>query len=289
MGYVSNTFKTVILIALLTALVLWIGQFFGGTTGVAIAFVFVLLFNGLMYWFSDKIVLWMYQAKELPKGDKVVQLVHKVAHKAGIPNPRVYIVENATPNAFATGRSPKHSAVAVTSGILGILDEDELEGVIAHEISHIKNRDTLIQTIAGVLAGVIAYIASIARWSAIFSGFGGQDDDSGGNILSLLLIGILAPLIALILQLAISRAREYMADASAAKIMHTGKPLARALKKLEAGVSKNPMHSDEAHTATSSLFIVNPFRGGIIVELFSTHPPMAKRIAKLEAARHSGN
>ncbi|MBN1793313.1 zinc metalloprotease HtpX [Candidatus Woesearchaeota archaeon] len=285
MGYFTNTAKTAVLLALLTALVLWIGQFFGGYTGLAIALVFVLVFNGAMYWWSDKIVLWMYKAKEAPKGHEVIPVVREVAHKAGIPMPKVYLVESATPNAFATGRSPSHSAVAVTSGIMSLLSEEELKGVIAHEVSHIKNRDTLIQTVAGVLAGVISYAASMARWTALFGGFGGRDDNGGaGNLISLLVIGILAPLIALILQLAISRTREYLADASAAKMIHTGKPLASALRKLDSANKSHPMQADSSHAATSSLFIVNPFKRSFLFEMFSTHPPIEKRIARLEKA-----
>jgi heat shock protein HtpX len=284
MSYFTNTLKTTILLALLTGLTLWVGNFFGGATGLAVAFVIVLLFNGLMYWFSDKIVLWMYKAKPIPKGHHAYRLVHEVARRAELPEmPRVYLVESETPNAFATGRSPRHSAVAVTTGILKLLDDKELEGVIAHEISHIKNRDTLVQTIAGVFAGVISYIASMVRWGAMFGS--GNDQNNSGGILGLLIIGILAPLIALILQMAISRSREYLADESAAKIMRTGKPLANALKKLESGNKANPMQ-DTANSATSSLFIVNPFRGSFIFELFSTHPPIEKRVAKLEAMKH---
>jgi heat shock protein HtpX len=284
MGYWGNTFKTAAFLALLTALVLWFGNFLGGRTGIAIAFVFVVMFNGLMYWFSDRIVLWMYKAKKLPKAHKVSHMVARLSKEAGLPvAPQTYIMHTSNPNAFATGRSPRHSAVAVTDGILELLDEKELEGVLAHELSHVKHRDTLISTIAGVLAGIIAFVADMIRWSAIF-GFG-SDDDSRGSLIGLLVISILAPIIALIIQLAISRAREYMADEGAARIMGDAKPLARALKKLEHGNKARPLSSTNSRNATSSLFIVNPFRGGFVLELFSTHPPMAKRIAKLEALK----
>ena len=184
MGRFGNYFKTGVLLALLTGLLLWIGNLIGGFSGLAIAFVFVLIMNFVMYWWSDKIVLFMYRAKELPKAHPVNKLIREVADKTGIPMPRTYLVESATPNAFATGRSPKHSAVAVTSGILTLLDDQELKGVIAHELSHVKNRDILIQTIAAVVAGVISYIASMARWAAIFGGGSSRDDEGLGNLLS---------------------------------------------------------------------------------------------------------
>ncbi|MBN2142336.1 zinc metalloprotease HtpX [Candidatus Woesearchaeota archaeon] len=285
MGYFTNTVKTTVLLALLTALMLWVGDLFGGTQGLIIAGIFVVLFNGVMYWWSDKIVLKMYGAKELPKDHKVTRMVEEVARKAGLKTgeiPRAFIVENATPNAFATGRNPSHSVVAVTAGIIGLLTDEELRGVIAHEVSHIINRDTLIQTVAGVVAGVISYTAAIARWGAIFGGFGGRDRDSGG-LIELLVIGILSPIIALIIQMAISRTREYMADANAAKIIHSGKPLAHALEKLERGVKMRPFGRGQGNPATSSLFIVNPFRGSFLFEMFSTHPPMQKRIEKLNS------
>ena len=283
MSQFSNAFKTTILLALLTALLLWIGNLIGGYSGLAIAFVIVLVMNFVMYWWSDKIVLWMYRAKELPKGHEITKIVEDVARKAGLPMPRAYIMESATPNAFATGRSPKHAAVAVTSGILTLLDDKELRAVIAHELSHVKNRDTLIQTVAAVIAGVISYIASMARWAAIFGG--GRDDNNSGNLFSLLALAILAPVIAIILQLALSRTREYMADEGSAKIMHDGKPLSSALRKLETGNAARPFRQGEGTPATAPLFIVNPFRGNFLFELFSIHPSLQKRVARLEALR----
>ena len=281
MGYFSNTLKTAILIALLTALVLFVGDLFGGTTGIIIAFIFVVFFNGIMYWFSDRIVLWMYRAKELPRNHRVSLMLKEIAHSAGIPAPRGYIVESHTPNAFATGRSPKKGAVAVTTGILHLLTDAELKGVLAHEVSHIKNRDTLITTIAGVLAGIISYLASMARWAAIFGGFGGRDDNDAGGIISIIVLSIITPIIAVLIQLAISRAREYLADESAAK-MGEAKMLASALRKLEKGNKEHPFGNGEGSPATGSLFIVNPFRGSWLVSMLSTHPPMDKRIARLE-------
>ncbi len=280
MSQFSNVFKTTIFLALLTALLLWVGNLVGGYSGLIIAFIFVIFMNFAMYWWSDKIVLWMYKAKELPKNHSVNKLVKEVADKAGIPMPRTYIVQSETPNAFATGRSPKHAAVVVTNGILTLLDDIELKGVIAHELSHVKNRDTLIQTIAVVIAGIISYIASMARWATIFGG--GNNDERGNNWLSLLVLTIITPIIAVLLQLALSRTREYMADEGSAKLMHDGKPLSNALKKLEKGNSIRPFKQGEGTPATASLFIVNPFRGSFLFELLSTHPSMQKRIAKLE-------
>lgn len=280
MGYWSNTLKTTILLALLTGLLLLIGNLIGGSTGVVIAFFFVLIFNGLMYWFSDKIVLKMYGAKPLAKDHKVTKMVENLARKANLPMPKVYIVHENYANAFATGRDPEHSAVAVTQGILNILDDKELEGVLAHEVSHIKNRDTLVTTIAGVIAGVIAYIADILMWTSIF---GGGDEDSGvGNIFSLLAIIILAPLISIMIQMAISRSREYLADESGSHLLKNSKGLASGLRKLEMSAKQSHVKTNNSHAATSSLFIVNPFRGSFIFEMFSTHPPMDKRIKKLE-------
>jgi heat shock protein HtpX len=215
MGSFLNGFKTAMLLAILTALLLWAGSFFGGTTGLVIAFVFVLLMNLASFWWSHKIVLWMYNAKELPKNDKITKMVHDLARKDGLPPPRVYLMENATPNAFATGPTYTRAAVAVTSSIIALLDEQELKGVIAHELTHVKNRDTLIQTIAAVIAGVISYLGVMARWGAIF---GGGDEENGGGLLQLLVLGIVAPLAAMILQLALSRTREYAADEGSARL-----------------------------------------------------------------------
>jgi len=283
MSQFGNVFKTTIILALLTALLLWVGNLIAGSSGLAVAFVIVLLMNGAMYWWSDKIVLWMYKAKELPQNHRITKLVREVAHKAGLPIPKTYIVESATPNAFATGRNPKHSAVAVTNGILDLLDDYELKGVIAHELSHVKNRDTLIQTVAAVIAGVISYVAMMARWAALFGG--GRDDDRGGSGLELLVLAIITPIIAVLLQLALSRTREYMADAGSANALHDSKALAKALKKLEAGNKARPFRRGEGNPATAPLFIVNPFKGSAIIEFLSTHPSMEKRIARLEQLR----
>jgi heat shock protein HtpX len=283
MSQFSNGLKTTVFLALLTALLLWVGNLLGGYSGLAIAFVFVIIMNFVMYWWSDKIVLWMYKAKELPKSHPVNKLVKEVADEAGLPMPRTYIIDNPTPNAFATGRGPRHAAVAVTNSILILLTDEELKGVIAHELTHVKNRDTLISTIAAVIAGVISYIASMARWAAIFGG--GTSNDKGNSVFELIALSIITPLVALLIQLAISRTREYMADEGSASIMHDGKPLSSALKKLEKANTIRPFRKGEGTPSTASLFIVNPFRGSFLSNLLSTHPPMDKRIARLEAMK----
>ncbi|MEM3373636.1 MAG: zinc metalloprotease HtpX [Candidatus Woesearchaeota archaeon] len=274
---IENQFKTVILLGLLTALLLWIGNLLGGSLGLTFAFIIVLIMNLVSYFFSDKIVLALYRAKEVNKDSRIYHLVLEVVKKAEIPMPKVYTIKTKNPNAFATGRDPKHSAVVFTEGILEILNEDELKGVIAHELSHIKNRDTLIATIAAVIAGTISYIASMARWAAIFGGFG--DRDRGKSLFEFLLLAILAPFIALIIQLAISRQREYLADLTAAKITKKPNYLADALLKIEEGVKNHPLTFGSE--TTSSLFIANPFKASTFINLFSTHPPIKERVARL--------
>lgn len=280
MSGVINQFKTFVLLAVLTGLMLGIGTFFG-KQGFYIALAFVLIMNFLTYFFSDKIVLMMYRAKEVKEKDypRLYKDIREVTRLAGIPMPRVYIIPSDSPNAFATGRNPKHSAVAVTKGIMELLTEEELKGVLAHEVAHITNRDILIQTIAATIAGVISYLSHMALWF----GFGG-DDDNGGGIIGLLLIAILAPIIAMIIQLAISRSREYLADETGAKTIHNPKALADALHKLESGISKNPMKFGD--NSTSSLFIANPFNAKGITQLFSTHPPLDERIKRLRHMKY---
>lgn len=277
MGSISNQIKTVILLGVLTALLLGVGQLVGGSSGLTFAFVFVLLMNFGMYWFSDKIVLAMYKAKEIKHG-KLHDMVKEVARKADVPMPKVYTVPSKNPNAFATGRSPKNAAVAATEGILDLLTEKEMKAVIAHELAHVKNRDTLIATIAATIAGIIAYVASMARYAALFGGFG-RDDRGRSNIFELLALTILTPLIATLIQLAISRAREFMADETGAKTVRDPNALADALLKIDAGVKANPMRL--GNEATASLFIANPFRGNALLNLFSTHPPIKERVDKL--------
>lgn len=279
-----NQFKTVVLLAALTGLMLLIGQLIGGASGLTVAIVIAVLLNFGMYWFSDRIVLAIYRAKPVTEKDQPVlhRIVRDVSRSAGIPMPKLYIIPTAHSNAFATGRSPSHAAVAATQGILDLLSEKELKGVIAHEISHVKNRDTLIATIAATIAGVISYVAMMARWAAIFGGFGG-DRDRGPNILELVLLGILAPLIAMIIQLAISRSREYLADQAAAKTLHDGNGLASALRKLDSDIRHKPLMQMGSTQATSHLFIANPFRGRGFLNIFSTHPPIEERARRLES------
>ncbi|MBR9690070.1 zinc metalloprotease HtpX [Candidatus Woesearchaeota archaeon] len=276
---VQNQLKTFVLLATLTALMLWVGQLFG-QTGFYFAIVFVLVLNFGSYFFSHKIVLRMYRAKEVSENDypKLFRMIREVTGLAKIPMPKVYIIPSSSPNAFATGRNPKNAVVAVTDGIMELLSEKELKGVIAHEVSHIKNRDILVQTVAATIAGVISYMGVMARWGAIFGGFGGRDGDN--NIGEILVIAILTPLIAVIIQLAISRSREFLADESAAKTIHDPYSLANALEKLDRGIRHNPMKF--GNKTTSSLFISNPFRSQGIFALFSTHPPMKERIKRLK-------
>jgi heat shock protein HtpX len=277
----TNVLRTTVLLAALTALFLVIGGAIGGNQGLFIAFVFALLMNFASYWFSDKIVLSMYGAREvsLNEAPDLYRLVQRLAQLAGIPMPRVYIIPSDAPNAFATGRNPQHGAVAVTEGILRTLDTDELAGVLAHELGHIRNRDTLIMTVAATLAGAITMLAHMAQWGAIF-GFGRRDeeDSGGGGMLSLLFMAILAPIAATLIQLAISRSREYFADSTGAAIAGSPSSLARALEKLHYASQRLPM---DANPATAHLFIVNPLTGGSLVNLFSTHPPIEERIRRL--------
>jgi heat shock protein HtpX len=276
----DNTIKTVILLGLLTGIILGIGSIWG-TNGLVLALVFAVLINFVSYFFSDKIVLWMYKAKEVTEKDQpdLFKMVREVVHLANIPMPKVYIVSSANPNAFATGRNPKHAAVAVTTGLMDLLEKDELKGVIAHEISHVKNRDILIASIAATLAGVISFIGVAARWSAIFGGIGGDRDD-GGNFITIIVLGIITPIMAFLIQMAISRSREYQADKSAAKILGSPHGLIKALQKLEDGVRKHPL---KASNAGASLFIVNPFSGKGITQMLSTHPTTENRIKKLKS------
>jgi heat shock protein HtpX len=277
----TNVLRTTVLLAALTALFLVIGGAIGGQQGLFVAFVFALLMNFASYWFSDKIVLSIYGAREvsLNEAPDLYRLVQRLAQRTGIPMPRVYIIPSDAPNAFATGRNPQHGAVAVTEGILRTLDTDELAGVLAHELGHIRNRDTLIMTVAATLAGAITMLAHMAQWGAIF-GFGRRDeeDSGGGGVLSLLFMAILAPIAATLIQLAISRSREYFADSTGAAIAGSPSGLARALEKLHYASQRLPM---DANPATAHLFIVNPLTGGSLVNLFSTHPPIEERIRRL--------
>ena len=280
-----NTIKIGLLLGALTGLLMLIGGLFGGQQGVVIAFIFAMVMNFGSYWFSDKIVLRMYNAQAVSEHEapELYATVKNLALKASMPMPRVYIIPGDTPNAFATGRNEQHAVVAVTEGILRILSKDELEGVIAHELTHIRNRDILIGSIAATLAGAIVMLAHMAQWAAMFGGAGRDDDEGGGsNIVGLILMAVLAPIAATLIQMAISRSREYLADAGGAKI--SGKPysLAGALEKLSRASQTMPM---EANPSTAHMFIVNPLTGRSLMNLFSTHPPIEERIARLRSMR----
>jgi heat shock protein HtpX len=279
-----NTLKTTFLMALLTVMMVMLGGALGGRNGMTMAFIMAGAMNFFSYWFSDKMVLSMYGAQEITERDdpRFYALVRRLAQRAGLPMPRVYVIDSDTPNAFATGRNPEHAAVAATTGILRILSEEELAGVMAHELAHVKNRDILIQTIAATFAGAITYLAQMAQWGALFGGRG--DDDDGGGIAALLL-AILAPIAAMLVQMAISRSREYGADAGGAHICGNPLSLANALAKLEMGNRQIPMH---ANAATAHMFIVSPLTGGGLMTLFSTHPPMQERIARLQEMARMG-
>jgi heat shock protein HtpX len=282
-----NQFKTFLLMLILTAIFILVGSAIGGRSGAVFAFLLAALMNFVTYWFSDKIVLRMYGAREVSQADapELYQIVGELTNKASLPMPKVYMIENDAPNAFATGRNPEHAAVAVTTGIMRILSRDELSGVIAHELSHIRHRDILISTIAATMAGAISMLASMARWGAMFGGMRSDDDErGGGNILVVLVFTIVASIAAMLIQLAISRSREYMADEGGAHLSHP-LSLARALGKLETASQRVPLN---ANPSTAHLFIVNPLRGGGVMSLFSTHPPIEERIAKLEEMARTG-
>jgi len=281
-----NGFRTTILLAALTGLVVWIGQMFGGSQGAVIALVMAGAMNFFSYWFSDKIVLRMYGAQEITANDdpELYGIVRDLTARANLPMPRVYIIPEETPNAVATGRNPQHAAVAVTQGIRRILNKRELAGVLGHELSHVKHRDILISSIAATLAGAISYLAYMAQWAAIFGGGSRDREEGGSNIFSLLFMMIVAPMAAMLIQMAVSRSREYMADEGGAKVSGDPLALASALRKLEMGAQNIPLQvSDATANSTAHMFIVNPLTVGGLAKLFSTHPPMEERIARLEA------
>ena len=279
-----NQVKTALLMIVLTVIFVALGGMLGGRSGATIAFGLAFAMNLVSYWFSDRIVLAMYRAKEVSEAEApdLYAIVATLTQRASIPMPRIYIIENDSPNAFATGRNPEHAVVAVTTGILRILGREELEGVLGHELSHVKHRDILISTIAATLAGTITMLA---RWAQFSLFFGGRDDDEGGgNIVGVIIFSMLAAFAAMLIQLAISRSREYLADEGGAQL--TGNPmyLANALKRLQAGVAYQPMV--DANPSTAHLFIVNPFAARGVLALFSTHPPMEERIRRLEEMAH---
>jgi heat shock protein HtpX len=281
-----NTLRTTILLAVLTALLIWIGDMLGGRQGAIIALLLAGGMNFFSYWFSDKIVIKMYGGQEVTAQDdpELYGMVQDLTQRAGLPMPKVYLLPQETPNAFATGRNPEHAAVAVTDGIRRILNKRELAGVLGHELSHVKNRDILVSTIAATLAGAIGYLAQMAQFAMIFGGNRDRDEEGGGSIFGLIVMMIVAPIAAMLIQMAVSRSREYGADEGGAKV--TGDPLAlaSALRKLHMGAQDIPLHVNNATAnATAHMFIVNPLTGHGLASLFSTHPPMEERIARLEA------
>ena len=275
-----NMMKTVLLMTGLTLLLVLAGSALGGKSGMMTAFIFACIMNIGTYWFSDKIVLAMYGAKEVSYAEapEIHSIVRELSMRAGIPMPKVYIIDNATPNAFATGRNPEHAAVAVTRGIVSLLTREELSGVLGHELAHIKHRDILIGTIAATVAGAISMLANMAQWSMYFGGR--RDDREGGHPVVAIIMMILAPIAAMLIQMAISRSREYLADEGGAKIAGNPLSLAKALGKLHKGVQMMPMDADPA---TAHMFIVSPLSGGGFLTLFSTHPPIEERIKRLES------
>jgi len=283
-----NHFKTFLLMLVLTVLFILVGTAIGGRSGAIYAFIFAALMNFFAYWFSDKIVLRMYGAQEVSESEapQLYQIVGELTNKASLPMPKVYIIENDAPNAFATGRNPEHAAVAVTTGIMRMLSKEELMGVIGHELSHIRHRDILISTIAATIAGAISMLSTMARWGAIFGGGRSDEEEGGGggNIVFVIIFSMIAAFAAMLIQMAISRSREYLADEGGAHLSHP-LYLAKALGKLDMAAHKIPM---EANPSTAHMFIVNPLRGGGVLSLFSTHPPIEERIARLEEMARTG-
>ena len=279
----GNQFRTTVLLAVMTALILVIGQILGGQQGMIIALLIAAGMNFFSYWYSDKIVLKMYRAQEVnpTQAPELYEIVQTLSRSAGLPMPKLFVVPSETPNAFATGRNPEHAVVAVTQGLLKIMDRDEVTGVLAHELAHVKNRDILIGSIAATMAGAIMVLASMARWTAIFGGGARSDEEGGGGVIGLIAMSILAPLAAMIVQMAISRSREYLADSSGSRFAGDSEGLARALEKLGRYSKKLPMH---ANPSTAHMFIVNPLSGKSLMSLFSTHPPLEERIARLRGA-----
>jgi heat shock protein HtpX len=275
----GNRIRTTILLAVMTALIIWIGQYFGGQQGMIIALLIAAGMNFFSYWFSDKIVLKMYRAQEVSpqQAPQIYEMVKSLTGPAELPMPKIYMIPKEAPNAFATGRNPEHAVVAVTQGLLNIMDHDEVKGVLAHELAHVKNRDILIGSIAATMAGAIMVLANMARFSALFGGRGG-DGDRGGGAIGLIAISIMAPFAAMIIQMAISRSREYLADSTGARFAGSPEGLARALEKLGQYSKSLPLN---ASPSTAHMFIVNPLSGRSMMSLFSTHPPLEERIARL--------
>ena len=280
----GNQLKTTFLLAGMTVLIMLAGNLLGGRQGMLIALVLAAGMNFFSYWYSDKIVLKMYRAREATPGQapELYGMVQSLARQAGLPMPKVYIIPEEAPNAFATGRNPDHAVVAVTQGLMNLMDRREVMGVLAHELSHVKNRDILIGTIAATMAGAIMMLATMARWSAIFGGVSRDNDNGGGGIIGLIAMSIIAPMAAMIIQMAVSRSREYLADATGASIAGNPEGLAKALEKLDGYSRQIPM---AANPSTAHMFIVNPLSGRRLQNLFATHPPIADRIRRLRGER----
>jgi heat shock protein HtpX len=274
----NNSLKTVLLLGLLSGILLAIGELLGGAQGLVTAFAFAVLMNFVSYWFSDKIVLKMYRAQEVGPDHRLSILTRRLATQASLPMPKVYVIPDASPNAFATGRNPSHAAVAATEGIMRLLPDQELEGVIAHELAHVKHRDILISSVAATVAAAIMMVARMAQFAAFFGGGSSRNDREGSNPIAMLATIILAPIAAMLVQAAISRSREFAADAGGAKIAGTPYGLMNALRKLEMGSKQIPM---DANPATAHMFIMKPFSGGGLLSMFSTHPPTEQRIQAL--------
>ena len=279
----GNQIKTTVLLAVMTALILWVGQLLGGRQGMIIALIFAAGMNFFSYWYSDKLVLKMYRAGEVTpdQAPELYEMVQHLTRQAGLPMPKLYIIPQEAPNAFATGRNPEHAVVAVTEGLLKIMDRNEVTGVLAHELAHVKNRDILIGSIAATMAGAIMMLATMARWSAIFGG-GSNDDEGGGGFIGLIVMSIIAPMAAMVIQMDISRSREYLADATGARFAGHPEGLAKALEKLGAYSKRLPM---DANPSTAHMFIVNPLSGRSMMRWFSTHPPIEERVARLRGVR----
>jgi heat shock protein HtpX len=280
----GNQLKTTLLLAVMTAFIMIVGNLLGGRQGMVIALVLAAGMNFFSYWYSDKIVLKMYQAREATpqQAPELYAMVQSLASQANLPMPKVYIIPKEAPNAFATGRNPDNAVVAVTQGLLDLMDRQEVMGVLAHELAHVKNRDILIGTIAATMAGAIMMLASMARWSAIFGGMHRDDDNGGMGVVGMIVMSIIAPMAAMIIQMAVSRSREYLADATGARIAGGPEGLARALEKLGAYSKRIPM---QANPSTAHMFIVNPLSGKSLQSLFSTHPPVEERISRLRGVR----
>jgi heat shock protein HtpX len=277
----GNQLKTTFLLALMTAFIVLVGRLLGGQQGMLLALLLAAGMNFFSYWYSDKVVLKMYRAREITRSQapEIYDIVASLTQRAGLPMPKVCIIPQEAPNAFATGRNPEHAVVAVTEGLLHLMDREEITGVLAHELAHVKNRDILVGSIAATMAGAVMILANMARWSAIFGGFS-RDSEEGGGMggIGLLVTSILAPVAAMVIQMAVSRSREYLADATGAGFSGNPEGLARALEKLGAYSKRLPM---QASPSTAHMMIVNPLSGGSLANLFSTHPPLSERIARL--------